>query len=404
MANNVKINGTTYSGVSKVELENADSAGTYIEFTAGGGGIEGGYNITFKVDGNDWYFASIVQGDYLEKPANPTKAGYYFQGWGTTPDATTFVQFPVTPSADTTYYAIFVQAQVATVTGLGNSDPATVTFTRDANFPTTFETWTDGNNNVFVKIPTMYRKVLASSNGQITSFAIATGKVDEHYEVYPIFKDGNNILPYVCIGVYCYSDTTYASSSVSGDAVVAIGDARTMARAVGTGYQQYDLHFQKLFQDLALVISQTVNFNTGTTIENYMGIHNLDGYIWVDGIAGTGSAWVASDDPTKYADSPTSSTDGYYQLGYAQPTTSSSEIQALGYDTNHPFVNYPKTVTSNSSYNTYYCDGYYYNSGSHPVYSNVGRAYAYGGLWLCYASRSWTDTSRARLCYRPLAA
>lgn len=404
MSVSVKVNGTTYSGVNKVQLEDATTPGTFIDFSNGGGGIEGGYNITFKVDGEDWCFVSVAQGEYLERPASPTKAGYQFQGWGTTPDATTFVQFPVIPSADTTYYAIFIQAQVATVTGLGNSDPATVTFTRDAGFPTTFETWTDTHNNQFIKIPTMYRKVLASSNGQITSFAIATGKVDEHYEVYPIFKSGNDILPYVCIGVYCYSDTTYASSSVSGSASVTIGNARTMARAVGTGYQQYDLHFQKLFQDLALVISQTVNFNTGTTIENYMGIHNLDGSIWVDGIAGTGSVWVASDDPTKYADSPTSSTDGYYQLSYAQPTTSSSEIQALGYDTNHSFVNYPKTVTSNGSYNTYYCDGYYYGSGNRPVISRVGDANANNGLWYCDATYTWTHTNRARLCYRPLAA
>ena len=290
----------------------------------------------------------------------------------------------------------------ATVAGLGNSDPSTVTFTRDSGFPTSFDTWTDEKYNIFVKIPTMYRKVLAVSDGQITSFAVATTKVDNDYEVYPVFQNGNTILPYVCIGVYCSNDYYHATSYTSAPAWCRIESSRANAQAVGTGYQQYDVHFQKLFQDLALVISQNVNFNDGTGVESYLGIQDLQHQVWIDGIAVTDGVWLVCYDPSKYVNEPTASTDGYYQLSYAEPTTS-GEIQALGYDTSHKFINYPKTITSNSSYNTYYCDDFQYDSGTHPVDSLVGDKQTKSGLLRCDLSRSWTVTSFTRLCYRPIS-
>ena len=404
MSANVKLGNDTITGVDTVKLENADSAGNYVSFNLG---ISGGYTIKFIADGSDYSVVQVASGGYVEKPVNPTKTGYQFMGWGSSTTATTYQTFPYAPNADATWYAVFVAGSKASVAGLGNSSPTTATFTRDTTFPTSFDEWTDSHGNIFVKIPTMYRKIDAVLSGQITAFSIATAKLDNDYEPYPVFvdvNDNNRVLDYVYIGKYCYNSTTAAGSSASGTSTLAIGTARSLAQAVGTGYQQYDVHFQKLFQDLALVISQTVNFNTGTAIANYMGIYNLDGSIWVDGIAANSNTWVASNDPSKYVDSATSSTDGYYALGYAQPTTSSWEIRALGYDTSHPFINYPKTVIENSSYTTYYCDSYFYSSGSHPVFSNVGNSNADSGLWCLAASFAWTGTSRARLCYRPISS
>jgi len=293
----------------------------------------------------------------------------------------------------------------ATVTGLGNSDPSTVTFARDSGFPTSFDTWTDNYGNVFIKIPTMYRRVLATSKGQITSFAISTGKMDG-YEVYPVFKYDRIILPYVYIGVYCYNSTSTASSTGSGSATVYFGNARTMARNVGTGYQQYDVHFQKLFQDLALVISQNVNFNDGTGVESYLGIHNLDGRIWVDGIARPASlAWLVCYDPSKYVNEPTASTDGYYQLSYVASYSSAvTNVRMLGYDINHEFINYPTAAITNTLYDSYYCDKYSGDNYSVSVVStNVGGTDSIYGLWhTTYGSRN--ESLRARLCYRPISS
>ena len=296
-------------------------------------------------------------------------------------------------------------AAILTVTGLGNSDPSTVTFTTSgAEFDWTFPEVTDANNNVFIKIPTMYRKVETAVDSQITSFSISDQQADSTYEPYPCFVDGNSVLPYVLIGKYCCSSTSVANSVNATYASQTLATGRTNARALGTGYQLYDWQLQKLFVDLALMKSQKVNFQDGSrTISEYLGIAHLENGIWVDGIYQNSGTWYACIDPTKYVSSPSTSQDGYSSLSYGAPTAS-DEVKALGYDNNNPFVNFPSAVVSNSSMNTYYCDKYFYSSGSHPVRSVVGDANVNNGLWNCSADRDWSNTRGVRLCYRPISA
>ena len=296
-------------------------------------------------------------------------------------------------------------AAILTVAGLGNEAPSTVTFTTSgATFDWNFAEETDANNNIFIKIPTMYRKVNTVIDGQITSFSISDQQADNGYEPYPCFVDGNNVLPYVWIGKYQCSSTSVANSVNGTRATQTLAVGRTNAQALGTGYQLYDWQLQKLFVDLAMMKAQSVNFNSGTTITNYLGIEHLDKACWVDGIYHNDTTWYACNDPSKYVSSPSSSQDGYSSLSYAAPTGSGTEIKALGYDSNNPFVNYPSLDVSNSSMNTYYCDAYYYSSGSHPVSSNVGNANASYGLWYCHANVDWSFTRGVRLCKKPLTA
>ena len=79
------------------------------------------------------------------------------------------------------------------------------------------------------------------------------------------------------------------------------------------------------------------------------------------------------------------------------------EIKKLGYDPDNPFFNYPAEVINNSSYNTYYCDGYYYAGGNYPVRSSVSYSSASAGLWSCVTNAAWSDALRVRLVYEPVA-
>ena len=296
---------------------------------------------------------------------------------------------------------------VASVTGLGNSDPTTVVFTRDTNFPTSFEEVTK-DGDTFIKIPTMYRKVDAVTDNQITAFTMATAQIDGDYKPYPCFVDENgNTLDYILIGKYwnTSSDSMNSTTETSSPSTKTIGNARTQAQARGTGYQQFDWMMQRFWQDLIILLKQTVNTNAGTAwTYDDIGIYWGTAFGWIDGFAQNSTSISVSYAPTKYADSATSATTGYTGVSYQLPSTNGREIQKLGYDANNPFVNYPSAVVNNSSYNTYYCDAYYYSSGNHPLLSYVGSAYADYGAFGCAVSNGWSGAGSVRLCYRPLSA
>lgn len=298
-------------------------------------------------------------------------------------------------------------AAILTVTGLGNEDPTTAVFMEEGTFDWNFpEVTVDGN--IFIKIPTMYRKVNTIVDNQITSFSLSDTKADNTYEPYPCFldSDGTTVLDYVLIGKYCSSSTSVMNSVNAALATQTLAAGRTNARALGTGYQLYDWQIQKLFVDLALLKSKKVDFQNGSaTISEYLGIAHMDQNVWVDGIYHNNAVWYAALNPSNYVSNPSTHPPvGYSALSYGAPTDNSYEVKALGYDSNNPFVNYPSAVVSNSSYNTYYCDGYYYNSGSLPVISNVGYAYAGFGLWDCIGNGGWSGTNGVRLCYKPISA
>ena len=279
-----------------------------------------------------------------------------------------------------------------TVSGLGSSNPSNVLFTNNTITNWTPEVVTKDNMS-FVKFPTFYRKVNAVSSNQITSFSIANYKVDNDYQPYPCFvkEDGTTIMDYVLVAVDFFSTNS------------TIGDGRVTARSYGTGYQLYDWQIHKLFQDLAICKLGTINTNSGSGIASLLGINWGSTITWIDGICSNASNdyWTFSYKPSKYVDSPTTSTDGYQTVNYTRPTTT-NEISKLGYDTSNPFVNYPSAVVSNSSYNTYYCDNYYYASGSRPVFCYVGSAAALNGVFVCGTSGGWSYTYGVRLCYRPI--
>lgn len=71
---------------------------------SGGGNI--GYQVTFKVDGNDYYIASCQQGESITEPPTPTSETGFFSAWQLNG---TDVSFPYTPSADAELNAHFVQ-------------------------------------------------------------------------------------------------------------------------------------------------------------------------------------------------------------------------------------------------------------------------------------------------------
>lgn len=300
-------------------------------------------------------------------------------------------------------------ASVASITvdNLGSENPTNVTFTEEGEFDWDFGDVTDEHDNIFVQIPTIYRKINSIADGQITSFTISDKKIDNTYEPYPCFLDGNgNVLPYVLIGKYCCSSTSVANSVNATKANQTLQQGRTNARALGTGYQLYDWQMQKLFVDLAMCHKKTVNFNSGTSITNYLGIYHLDQEIWVDGFYHNSETWYAALNPADYVSNPgTHPPTGYTAASFGCPTgTGGQNVKTLGYDANSPFFNQPSEQTTATTYTVYYCDGFYYGTGSHPVTSVVGYRYAYFGLWFCFAHYSWTNSNGVRLCKKPLAA
>ena len=303
-------------------------------------------------------------------------------------------------------------AITCTVSGLGSSSPSDVVFTKDANFTKAglgIEDITlDGN--VFVKIPKLYRKVNSVSDGQITSFTIATAKVDNDYYPYPCFVDENgNELDYVLIGKYFNKNSSGMNSVANGSSVTqTLATARPYAQALGTGYQLYDWMMMRMWQDLIICIMETVDTNNGSGLQtDALGISWETSGFWVDGvIKGTTNKWWICDKPTSYV-SLSSTSDGiptnYVETDYSAPTSSGVNITKLGYDSSKPFANFV-AAASGSSYTQYYCDGYYYASGSRPFYSSVGVSSAALGAFYSLVHLDWSYPIRVRLCYRPLSA
>ena len=291
----------------------------------------------------------------------------------------------------------------ASVSGLGNSDPSSQVYTKDLNFPSSFEEWTDGEGNVFIKIPTMYRKIDATSNGQITAFTMATYQDTNDYKPYSVFVAPNgDILPYVCIGKYCSRNSVKLNSVSTGTLVdIAIGNARTAAQANGTGYQQYDWQFHILYRDLCLLNAQKVFFPDYNGLSSYLGVDNIDAIVHVDGVSCNGTTYRVATDPANYVNQATSSTTGYRAIGYSIPS-SGSTIQVVGYDANCPFFSFPKTLGSYDAYH-YYCNSMLRSSGNHPLQCWIGTGGRPYGIWYCMAYYDWSGSYKARLCYRPIS-
>lgn len=372
-----------------------------------GSGAALAHTAKFIVDGSNYAIHSVTDGQPIVSPISPSKTGYTFKGWTDSNGNT--ISFPYTMSAsEETLAASFISAYYMTIDGLGNSSPTSQTYVSSgATFPTSFEEVTK-DGDIFIKIPTMYRKVNAVSSNQITSFTISNTKEDDSYYPYPCFvRPDGSVMDYILIGKYLISSKSTANSVNASNVTLTPAQGIALCKNKGAGYYPYDVWTQKLFQDLELAIGKKVDYQDGSAAitVSKIGLNHLDKGHWVLGVIGSDGSWYACYDPDKYQALGATNTpipQDYVQIGYVQPTTETDEIQKLGYDESNPFFNYPTAVVSNSSFNTYYCDGYYYDSGNRPVTSNVGFSAAGRGLWVCYASNSWALALGVRLCYRPL--
>lgn len=302
----------------------------------------------------------------------------------------------------------------ATVTGLGSYTPSTdVTFDVSSEFDFNFEEVEKlnpitGVNDVFIKIPKFYRKVVSVSSYQITSYIISPTKVDNDYYPYPCFvkEDGVTEMDYILVGKYLTSSSSVMNSINATPVTQTISGSRTNAQALGNGYQLYDWQMQRLFQDLVCCYLQKIDTNSGSNyIVSLLGIRDIYYNTFVDGISKVGSNWIFSYKPSAYVNEPTSSTTDYYQAIYTGPSASSSSrntISKLGYDSSHVFFNYPSSTSGTTYQNCYYCDACEYINGTRLLKTNVGLNSSYYGVFYCDTTYAFTGTGYARLCYRPI--
>ena len=329
------------------------------------------------------------------------KTGYSFVGWNTQPNASiSNIVTPYTPTNDIILYPAFIAGKTMQLQGLGSSNYSDVSFNVEAEWPTSFEIIEDSYGNSFLRIPTIYRRVDEVVDNQITKVTYATAE-STGFEPLPAFvKNDSTIRSYILIGVYQFTSTSQASSVSGTRATLSIGVARSLAKALGSGYQIMDWKMMQVWQVLCLARAKTINYNSGSGYASEMGMqhYNVGGW-WIDGVCHNSQNCYIAYNPSKYTDNATDATDGYSKLSYSLPTNSGYEVQKLGYDANHPFANFPSAVVSNSSWNTYYCDGYYYSAISGPVVWSPGNADADCGLFFFGAYRGWSGAFGARLCW-----
>lgn len=101
---NVKLGNNTLTGVNTVRLQSADTAGEYVSFAEGGGGVPGGYDVTFSAGGAVYSVVSIQAGGAISEPVAPQVTGIV-TGWTTDEAGQNLVAFPYTPTASITLYA-----------------------------------------------------------------------------------------------------------------------------------------------------------------------------------------------------------------------------------------------------------------------------------------------------------
>lgn len=296
---------------------------------------------------------------------------------------------------------IKIDSWKCTVANLGSENPTSVTFTHEGTMPT-FEEITF-NSDIFIKIPTMYRKVNTVVDNQITSYTISNNKTDDEYKPYPCFlkEDGITIMPYILIGKYFSSSSTTCNSIQTSATSNYSENGRANAVAKGKGYQLYDWMIHKLWQDLITCKMNNININSGTGINtDSLGLYWSSYEAYIDGISHFPSFVAFSYKPTAYIDNPRWNAPNYNSDIYAI-STNSGVIKNLGYNSDHPFVNYPTSVEK-SSENIYYCDVYTSSTDTSPIISTIGGKSKNYGAFFVNAASSWRVKHYIRLCYRPI--
>lgn len=268
-----------------------------VEVEVEGGGIDGGYTVTFMSNNTTYASLSILQGGSVNAPSNPTVEGATFLGWYTGEGGTgSAISFPYTPSSDITLYADFYESIVLGFTGLTN-ESGELTLTDDvagfAKYTTSesgayvnvsnpldsvfpynqIEEFTDDSENVFVKFPKFWMKWVVNDSGEIDGWKISDTQADEDYFIPDCFlnSDGATYNDYFALGKYEASGSSSKMYSKSGATCllnIAKKNARTAARAYGSsdnyynGYQLEDMSMLTAYNFLCMMYYQTANIQT----------------------------------------------------------------------------------------------------------------------------------------------
>ena len=255
-------------------------------------------------------------------------------------------------------------------------------------FPWNVAEVVDDDAGKFVSFPEMYFRIGVDSNGRMTDVAVSAQPSNEGtwYKVDPFM--------YGCYGA---SVANNKMRSVSGVERTNYSRAKYRTRAFnnGEGYLPIDLYHRNVLMllwwiEFATKKSDSImtgriaysgtsggssrrpcggtdsvptpsGFETAYAQMRYHYIEDFIGNVWemVDGIYmnNVGQYDYVTADPTKFSDT----TDGKAALSYVNP--SNNEIAAYGWDPDNPFLFMPIETVSNNSYNTYFCDRVYHNSG-----------------------------------------
>ena len=344
-----------------------------------------------------------------------------------------------------------VKVPIWGVSGLGNSDPTltrtfdnvgkTYNINSDAGTITTdfdnifnFETVVQ-DGNTMIKIPTFYKRFDTITDNQITAFSISKTKVNDDFKPYPCFvkQDGSGaIMPYILISKGKATGTSSKATCVSGSMPLVNltrAQARTAARANGTGWQQFDWMVLQLLRDLFCVVFATTNsqsiflgrtmgfseaasvggtwnistpcgWNTTTMQNRFFGIEDIFGNVndWCDGVTFSSATIYSTVDYNHFTDTTSN------MINSGSRVTSNGYISALTYNAAQPFLNYPSAASGGET--QYYCNKQWYSSSG--TVPNVGGYWNHGtaaGLWCSGGDHdaSYTSSTRGlRLVYRPV--
>lgn len=421
-----------------------------------GGGVEGGYTVTFQSDGSAYAVFSVTAGDSVSAPnTKPTKSGYSFGGWAASLVTTTPITFPYTPTADTTLYAIFLSSWTVGFTGLSASSGA-LTWTDDiaslqssdayttstsgdyVNVTGALDNYTifnqlsevtDDDGNKFIRFPKVWEKDSFSSSVW-DGVKFSNQQQDDDYFIPDCFLspvgDGSYV-DYIDIGVYEGSGSSSKVYSISGaDCLVSIkrANCRAGCRSYGTssnyynGYQQYDFSMLKFYNAMCMLYYRTANIQNvyaGRTSQSSAastgscdGVTGMNGWslnttcvkmLGIENPYGNIYKWVDGvyfSGTTIYAHRyPTQfadSTSNGASLGFSRPS-SSGYISALNCGTLSTNRSYAYCSAASGSASTYVGDYEWY--GSSGTVLGVGGAWgggSYAGLWYLYGSASASNT------------
>lgn len=342
------------------------------------------------------------------------------------------------------------EAKIWGVSGLGNSNPTLTrtfdnvgktyninssagTITTDFDTEFNFETVVQ-DGNTMIKIPTFYKRFDTITDNQITAFSISKTKVNDDFIPYPCFvkQDGSgDVMPYILISKGKATGTSSKATCVSGAKPLVNltrAQARTAARANGTGWQQFDWMMVQLIRDLFCVVFATTNsqsiflgrttgfseaasvggtwnistpcgWNTSTMQNRFFGVEDIFGNVndWCDGVTFSDSTVYSTVNPSLFSDSTSN------MINSGTRPTSNGYVNKLNYSAAQPFMNYVSTASGSN--NTYYADKSWYNSGNAIV--ALGGAWDNGvtsGLWCLFGevfSFTTYSTLGMRLIYRP---